>query len=72
MSFPNYWQEPRHWRLTSLVWPWRCVAADGDGVTDVDRKFELAKLPGADELRIGKGAIVFWRGVSDTPRQLLV
>ena len=32
-----------------------------DGVTDADRKFELARLPGADELRIGKRAIVFVR-----------
>lgn len=32
-----------------------------DGVTDADRKFELARLPGADEIRIGKKAIVFVR-----------
>ena len=32
-----------------------------DGVTDADRKFELAQLPGADELRIGKKAVVIVR-----------
>ena len=32
-----------------------------DGVTDADRKFELARLPGADELRIGKKAVVIVR-----------
>ena len=32
-----------------------------DGVTDADRKFELARLPGAGELRIGRKAIVFVR-----------
>ena len=29
-----------------------------DGVTDADRKLELAQLPGADKLRIGKKAVV--------------
>ena len=32
-----------------------------DGVTDADRKFELVQLPGADELRIGKKAVVIVR-----------
>ena len=32
-----------------------------DGVTDADRKFELARLPGADEIRIGKKVIVIVR-----------
>ena len=32
-----------------------------DGVMDADRKFELAQLPGADELRIGKKAVVIVR-----------
>ena len=32
-----------------------------DGVTDADRKLELAQLPGADELRIGKKAVVIVR-----------
>ena len=32
-----------------------------DGVTDKDRKLELAQLPGADELRIGKKAVVIVR-----------
>ena len=32
-----------------------------DRVTDADRKFELARLPGADELRIGKKAVVIVR-----------
>ena len=32
-----------------------------DGVTDADQKFELAQLPGADELRIGKKAVVIVR-----------
>ena len=32
-----------------------------NGVTDADRKFELAQLPGADELRIGKKAVVIVR-----------
>ena len=32
-----------------------------DGVTDKDRKFELAQLPGADEIRIGKKAVVIVR-----------
>ena len=32
-----------------------------DGVTDADRKFELARLPCADELRIGKKAVVIVR-----------
>ena len=32
-----------------------------DGVTDKDRKFELARLPGADEIRIGKKAVVIVR-----------
>ena len=32
-----------------------------DGETDADRKFELAQLPGADELRIGKKAVVIVR-----------
>ena len=32
-----------------------------NGVTDADRKLELAQLPGADELRIGKKAVVIVR-----------
>ena len=32
-----------------------------DGVTDADRKLELAQLPGADELRIGKKGVVIVR-----------
>ena len=32
-----------------------------DGVTGADRKLELAQLPGADELRIGKKAVVIVR-----------
>ena len=32
-----------------------------NGVTDADRKFELAQLPGADELRIGKKAVIIVR-----------
>ena len=32
-----------------------------DGVTDADRKLELVQLPGADELRIGKKAVVLVR-----------
>ena len=32
-----------------------------DGVTDADRKLELAQLPDADELRIGKKAVVIVR-----------
>ena len=32
-----------------------------DGVTDADQKFELAQLPGADELRIVKKTVVIVR-----------
>ena len=38
-----------------------------DGVTDADRKFELAQLPGADELRIGKKAVVIVRKGGASP-----
>ena len=52
LTFQTEYNEDRSARVIGRAW---------DGVTDADRKFELARLPGADELCVGKRAIVLVR-----------